>query len=142
MRIDRIDWTDVDEPTPWAKASIHLMQRIAKVGWEQSILEELDHPTIEDSDWLKMVIALVKGEDPPKPAEEYDFGRYRCPICQDRLYVPGHDVRKSGRIYSSVQPCASRRCPAWQAVRAECEENRTAKDRSKGKVKHLDDIPF
>lgn len=27
-----IDWSQIDAPTPWARASIDLMKRIAKVG--------------------------------------------------------------------------------------------------------------
>ena len=84
--------SSIPKNTPWAKASIRLMGRISKHGWQKAMEMEMDDPYLpDDSDWCRTVVAFAAGESPPKPQHydpAYEFGEtFRCLKCHDRAFV-------------------------------------------------------
>jgi hypothetical protein len=136
-----IDWSQIDAPTPWARASIDLMKRIAKVGLRAAAEEQLDSPALpDDLDWCRSVAAWAQGKEAPPPLEEYEFDRFRCPACRDVLFVAGNPIRRSGRTYLTVQTCAGGACPAWARVRLDAADHASRLPTRRGRAQRSPDV--
>lgn len=85
---------------------------------------------IADNPYAKRLEAAMKRHLAHPEHEEPTF---RCPECQDVLFVKGAD--------GGYRPCMWRRCPAWDDVRAECDRLRASTQTKRRKVKN-DDLPF
>jgi hypothetical protein len=85
------------------------MRRINQVGFDAAVQEEIEHPTWENADWARMLVAFATGT-PTKWATE-DERTYRCPRCKDSGFLPIEDVERGGSIYAVTtrcDPCAWR----------------------------------
>ena len=102
----------------WRRASVHLMRRIGKIGWEKAIAEELAEPTIDDPDWCATIVAWASGQEAPTPTDPWGENSpggdptrqptYICPTCRDRGFtvrIAGPEDRHPGCAFSASCDC-------------------------------------
>ena len=89
--------------------AVAAMKRCMKVGYKTWLAEELNHPSWDDPDWCRMIVARSAG-DVPRFAEDESV-TFRCSQCRDTGFVHLDPLRRFGSSYQvsrECQPCAWR----------------------------------